>query len=140
MTCSALWQFQWGISVPGWEHFAGFLAVAEVGATNWKQSVFTHLMTVTFSLTTFISTFSSQVFAIVIEDQRNTWINSFWQQRAISGGLKVPFYAFLIKTAVLYSSYNFHIYCWFLTYWSSHHFNNFVERKKNIIHKKESWV
>lgn len=58
------------------------------------ESVFTHLMTVTFSLTTFVSTFSSQVFAIIVQDEKSIWIKSFWQQRAISGGLKVPFYTF----------------------------------------------
>lgn len=58
------------------------------------ESVFTHLMTVTFSLMTFVSTFSFQVFAIIVEDEKSIWIKSFWQQRAISGGLKVPFYTF----------------------------------------------
>lgn len=58
------------------------------------KSVFTHLLTVTFSLTASVSAFSSQVFATNLEHWKNIWINSFWQKRAISRCLKAPFYTF----------------------------------------------
>lgn len=47
-----------------------FLTLADAGALDCEQSVFTHLVTVTFSLTNSVSTFGFKVFIATVEDQK----------------------------------------------------------------------